>query len=300
MPFPHAWIAFTLAGAVGQTARNALQRELTATLGPLGAAQVRFLFGLPFAIVFLALVRIVGAAPLPALNAAALGWAALGGVSQIAATALMLTAMRERSFVVTTAYIKTEPLQIAVFALLLGEPLGLTGFAAVIIATAGVLLVSWPKPGAADPAAPQTWRPAVQGIVAGGGFGLSAVGFRAAIRALEGPSFVAASIEILVLGLAIQSALLAAYLLVFDRASLRATVAAWRPSLLAGFVGAAASAFWFLAFAIETAARVRTLALVEIVFAQIVSRRVFKQGVTPREAAGMALIAAGVVLLLAG
>jgi uncharacterized membrane protein len=55
---------------------------------------------------------------------------------------------------------------------------------------------------------------------------------------------------------------------------------------------------WFLAFALETAAKVRTLALVEILFAQMVSRNLFKQSLASREAVGIALIVAGVVLLL--
>ena len=73
---------------------------------------------------------------------------------------------------------------------------------------------------------------------------------------------------------------------------------AWRPSLFAGFMGAFASQMWFLAFALETAAKVRTLALVEILFAQILSRNLFKQSVASREMAGIALIVLGVVLLL--
>ena len=64
---------------------------------------------------------------------------------------------------------------------------------------------------------------------------------------------------------------------------LRAIVRAWRPSLFAGFMGALASQFWFLAFALATAASVRTLALVEVLFAQAISRFVFKQATTPRE-----------------
>jgi hypothetical protein len=47
-------VLFTLLGAAGQTARNAMQRELTPRLGALGATLVRFLFGFPFALLFLA------------------------------------------------------------------------------------------------------------------------------------------------------------------------------------------------------------------------------------------------------
>jgi uncharacterized membrane protein len=81
---------------------------------------------------------------------------------------------------------------------------------------------------------------------------------------------------------------------------LRSIVAAWRPSLVAGFMGALASQFWFLAFALATAASVRTLALVEVLFAQGVSRFVFKQPVLLREGVGIVLVVAGVALLLYG
>jgi uncharacterized membrane protein len=73
---------------------------------------------------------------------------------------------------------------------------------------------------------------------------------------------------------------------------------AWKPSMLAGFMGAFASQFWFLAFAIATAASVRTLALVEVLMAQAVSKFIFKQPTTPREAVGIVLIVIGVVLLV--
>ena len=53
------WVVFTLLAAAGQTVRNAMQRELTATLGTVGATHVRFLFGFPFALLFLAGVLIV-------------------------------------------------------------------------------------------------------------------------------------------------------------------------------------------------------------------------------------------------
>lgn len=79
---------------------------------------------------------------------------------------------------------------------------------------------------------------------------------------------------------------------------LAAIVRAWRPSLFAGFMGALASQFWFLAFALATATNVRTLALVEVLFAQAISRFVFEQATAAREGIGIVLIVAGVVLLL--
>jgi uncharacterized membrane protein len=63
-------------------------------------------------------------------------------------------------------------------------------------------------------------------------------------------------------------------------------------------MGAVASEFWFLAFAIATAASVRTLALVEVLFAQAISHFVFRQPVAPREGVGIVVIVIGVVLLI--
>src|SRR4051794_19866832 len=93
------WVVFTLIAAAAQTARNAMQRELTATLGTVGATQVRFLFGFPSALIFCAAILVVPGAPLPPPPAAFWPWIALGSISQILATALMLAAMGERSFV---------------------------------------------------------------------------------------------------------------------------------------------------------------------------------------------------------
>ena len=96
----------------------------------------------------------------------------------------------------------------------------------------------------------------------------------------------------------VQAALLSLYLALRDPQVLRAIMRAWKPSLFAGFMGSFASEFWFLAFAITTAANVRTLALVEVLFAQGVTHLIFKEPTTKRELAGIVLVVAGVGLLV--
>lgn len=64
----YLWVVFTVVAALRQTARNAMQRDLTPKLGTAGATQVRFLFGFPFALMFLAGVAFLTRAPLPAFN----------------------------------------------------------------------------------------------------------------------------------------------------------------------------------------------------------------------------------------
>jgi len=293
---PWLWAVFTVVASAGQVLRNAQQKELTATLGTVGATHVRFLFGLPFGCIFLIIVLAATGLPLPAIGSTALLWTVTAALAQIGATALLLAAMRDRSFVVVTAYAKTEAMQVAVFGLLfLGDRVTLSLAAAILIATIGVLLVSWPRSRGGEAF---TWKPALLGIGSGAMFAIAAIGFRGGIRALDTSSFVVAASTILALGLFIQTVVLSSYLFVFDRQTLVAIFRMWRPSLLAGFTGAFASQMWYLAFALETAAKVRTLALIEIPMAQILSRNLFKQTLASREALGIALIVAGVVLLL--
>ncbi len=293
---PWLWAVFTVIASAGQVLRNAQQKELTTTLGTVGATHVRFLFGLPFGLIFLAIVLAATRLPLPQLNTTALAWTVTAALAQIGATALMLAAMRDRSFVVVTAYAKTEAMQVALFGLLfLGDRVTFSLAAAILIATIGVLLVSWPRSTGGEAF---TWQPALLGIGSGAMFAIAAIGFRGGIRALDTPSFVVAATTTLAVGLLIQTVVLTAYLLIFDRKTLDAIFRLWRPSMLAGFTGAFASQMWFLAFALETAAKVRTLALIEIPMAQLLSRNLFKQTLASREALGIALIVAGVVVLL--
>src|SRR5688500_15144581 len=112
------WVVFTVVAAAAQTARNATQRGLTASLGTAGATHVRFLFGFPFAVIFLAGAMIALGADMPRPPAVYWFWVMVGALPQVAATALMLAAMNERSFVVIYAYIKTEPVQAALFGLI--------------------------------------------------------------------------------------------------------------------------------------------------------------------------------------
>jgi drug/metabolite transporter (DMT)-like permease len=288
------WIVFTLIAAAAQTVRNAMQRELTAKLGTVGATQVRFLFGFPFGLIFLAGVLIASGEPLPLPGLAYFLWIALGAASQTVATVLMLAAMNDRSFVVIYAYIKTEPVQVALFGLiLLGDVVTLPMAMAILIATCGVVVMAL-RPGASAGGL----RPTLLGLAAGAMFGLSAIGFRGAILQLGHPNYVVAATFTAAVGLVVQAVPLSVYLWLRNPQVLTAILRAWRPSLFAGFTGALASQFWFLAFALATAASVRTLALVEVLFAQGISRFIFKQPTTPREAAGIVLIVVGVALLI--
>jgi len=291
------WIPFTVTAAMGQVARNAMQRQLSGPLGTWGATNIRFLFGFPFSVLFFVVVLAFTGDSLPWPTPTFWPWLLLGAISQIVATGLMLLAMNERSFVVTTAYLKTEAIQTALFGFVfLGDHLTALKVVAIVIATIGVVITAL-RPGGERGFA--DWRPTVIGLIAAAAFALSANGYRGAIITIQGASFVTAATYTLVLGLFVQTLVLTIYLLARAPGVLKAILGLWKPSLLAGFMGAFASQFWFLAFALTAAANVRTLALVEVLFAQGVAYYSFKQPLSVREVAGIVLIVVGVGLLVA-
>ncbi len=290
------WIPFTVIAASGQVARNAMQRSLTKPLGTWGATNIRFLFGFPFSVLFLGLVLIVSGDHISMPPSGFWPWLLLGALSQIVGTGLMLLAMNDHSFVVTTAYLKTEAIQTAIFGFVfLGDHLTLLKVLAIVVATLGVVITAL-RPGGEKGFA--ELKPTIMGLVAAAAFALSAVGFRGAIIAVPGVSFVTAASFTLVLGLFAQTLILTIYLLWRAPKVLQAILGLWKPSLFAGFMGAFSSQFWFLAFALTAAANVRTLALIEVLCAQAVAYYSFKQPIAPREIFGIALIVIGVAVLV--
>jgi len=297
MSIASLWIPFTIIAALGQVARNAMQRQLTGPLGTWGATNIRFLFGFPFSLIFFAVVVVATGDPVPWPTAVFWPWLLLGAFSQIVGTGLMLLAMNDRSFVVTTAYLKTEAIQTAIFGFVfLGDHLTLLKIVAILIASAGVIIAAL-RPGGAKGFA--DLKPTALGLGAAAAFALSAVGFRGAVIVVPGVTFVTAASFTLVFGLFVQTFVLSIFLLVRAPDVLRKIFGLWRPSVFAGFMGAFASQFWFLAFALTAAANVRTLALVEVLFAQAVAYYSFKQPLSARELAGIFLIVIGVALLVA-
>ena len=294
------WIPVTIGAALAQTVRNAAQRHLTPILGTLGATLVRFVYGLPFALLWLAAVTFVGGFPLATPNAAFGLWVLVSSVAQIAATALLLKVMTERNFALGTAYAKTEVMQVALFGFVfLGDPLTPATLAAAVCAMAGVMLLS-----PIDRARPiatllsgWTTRPALLGIASGSLFGVAAVGYRGATLALEGAAFPMAAAYTLVAAQALQTVLLGGWLLLRNADVVVRVAREWRKSLFAGLMGATASGGWFTAMAIEPAAHVRTLALVEILFGYLIARRFFSERLTRIELSGMLLLLAGLAIV---
>jgi drug/metabolite transporter (DMT)-like permease len=300
IPFEHLWIPITLFAAFAQTIRNAAQKHLTATLGTLGATLVRFLYGIPFAVVWLAGVYYVGGYEMPSPNLPFVGWILFGAISQIGGTALLLRVVQERNFTLGVAYSKTEAIQVAFFGyLFLADPIGAGAFAAAFFGTLGVILMSPIDRERPLRALLSGWtsKVALLGLASGTAFGFASVGYRGATLALEGVPFMIAAAFGLVVAQVSQTVLLGGWLLKRSANTVIQVFKAWRPSLWVGLMGAAASAGWFTAFAIEPIAHVRTLALVELLFAYAISLRFFRERLTRTEMTGIALLCVAIVIV---
>jgi len=285
------WIPLTIFAAAAQTVRNTAQRRLTDDLGTLGATLVRFFYGMPLLALWLALLLALPQFEAPTLTSAFAGWVLVAALSQMAGTALLLRAMTARSFAIGLVYSKSEVIQVALFSVVfLGERLSLVTALAIVVATLGVVLLS-PR----GKTAGRGWadRAALFGLAAGTAFAISVVGYRGASLALGTDAFLAAA-ETLFWSQLLQTLLLGAWLLLRTPSVVLGVIREWRLSMFAGGAGAAASLANVTALALEPASHVRTLILIEVLFTYIVSMRVFREAISRRELAGIALVVLGV------
>lgn len=295
------WVAISIVAAALQTARNAFQRKLTGLLSPVGATSTRFVYGLPFAALYIAGLAASGiSVPMPGIEFFA--WCALGAVAQILAMLALILLLQLRNFTVGIAYTKTELVQIAVLsAIVLADPLTWGSSAAILVATAGILLLSTKGAKLSWKELALGWleRPALLGLAVGAGYTITALAIRGATLSLHSDSFLGAGALALVTMLAMQTLLLLIWLGVREPAQTMRVIESWRQSALPGLTGAAASAGWMTAMTLEPAAHVRMIGLLEVIFSYGVTVLWFREQPTTRELAATALIVGGIVLLLA-
>lgn len=297
-----AWVPIVIGAAFTQTIRNAAQRSLVNDLGTLAATLVRFLYGLPLALVWVLLARHLSVEAnhgWPAFTPAYWAWLLGGAISQLAATALLLEAMAQRNFIVGVAFSKTEVLQVGLFgAIALQESPTPLAALAMLVATLGVVLLSLPRTGATALA---NWRGSAAwfGLASGACFALASVGYRGAALQLPGLSAWLVCAWGVLLAQSLQTLLLGGWLHWRQPGTLAAVGRAWRLSSVAGAMGASASIGWMTATALRPAADVRTLGLVEILFSYLVSRRLFRERLSRKELIGLLLVAAGVLVISA-
>jgi drug/metabolite transporter (DMT)-like permease len=295
------WIPITLFAVVMQTVRTAGQKHLTVHLDPIAVTLVRFLFGLPFAAIYLAGVALWSDAGFPPLNATFVSYTVLGGIAQIVATVLLIKLFSLRNFAVGTTYARTEAFLTAfIGALFFGEWISFQGWIAIVVSVAGVVVLTIAKShvGSASILGRLWNRAAAIGLGSGLGFALASLSIRKASLSFGIDDFLLTAGITLVVMIILQTLIMIIYVAVKSPGQLAIIARQWRVSLFVGVTSALGSIGWFTAMTVERAAYVKALGQVEFLFALLISTLFFRERTTGVEILGMALVATGVVILL--
>jgi drug/metabolite transporter (DMT)-like permease len=293
------WIPITLFAAFAQNLRFMLQRHLSATeLSTAGATFARFLYSAPIVAVILLVYTSSRDLALPDTNRYFWLAALTGGAAQILATMCVVALFAERTFAIGITFKKTEVMLTALIGfLVLGESMTTGGLVAIFVGFAGVILLSDP-PNATGGLSRLLNRGVLYGVASGALFGVSSVGYRAATLELDTPDVFLRASMTLACVTASQTIAMAIYLRFFESGEIRQVLRSWRVSGLVGLTSLAGSLGWFTAFALQSAAYVKALGQIELVFSFIASTFVFRERTTRREVMGVILIAASVLILI--
>jgi drug/metabolite transporter (DMT)-like permease len=290
------WATLSISAAFLQNLRSALQKTLTARVGVLGAAYARFVFAAPWAVLLVAAIIGAGGADPPGVTSAFAAWALAGALGQIAGTLLLLHLFSLRNFAVGNTFAKTETVQAAMIGLIaLGDRIAPLPLAGILVSLVGVVLLSATRgfgKGIGN-------RAAGIGLATGAAFALSGVAYRGAGLALagDGGTLVRAAFTLACVTVT-QTVILTLYMLLRAPGGVAAVLRAWRIAAVVGAAGMLASLAWFAAFTLISAAHVKAVGQVELVFSLLTAYFVFGERPTRREACGILLVASGILLLV--
>ncbi len=298
------WIIATLFAAFMQNLRFLLQRHLrVTTLSTMGATWARFAFATPLVALALGLWLGLTGQSMPAPTPAFWAYAFSGAMAQMLATACVVALFGRRNFAVGVTLSKTEVILTALIGLIvLGEAVSPAVLVAIAVGFVGVILLSDPPKGAVA----LGWRARLfnaasgYGLMSGLLFGVSAVTYRGATLSLTGGDEVLRAATALLTATSVQTLSLGLWLFWRDRAEIGRVLASWRVSWLVGLTSTLSSLGWFTAFALQTAAYVKALGQIELVFTFLFSALWLRERSSAKEIAGFVLLIVSLLILLLG
>jgi drug/metabolite transporter (DMT)-like permease len=289
------WISFTLLAVVMQSLRTAGQKQLAGKLTAQATTLVRYLFGLPFALVYFLWLRQATGTPDLALTQTFYVSGVLAGLAQIIATVCLVRVLTLQNFAVGTALVKTEAiLTAAIGSVFFAATLSTLGWLAVIVGVIGAFVASnWKV----------TWRDLIDnkslayGLAAGLGFALASLWIREASLSLALPRTLSAAAVLLYL-VALQSVFCLAWIAIFESPQLGLIRVNLKASWFIGLTSVLGSIGWFTAMSLQNPAIVKTLGQSEFVVTLLITSLYFGESVSRRELLGIGLVALSIVLLL--
>ncbi|PCJ28728.1 MAG: hypothetical protein COA96_00665 [SAR86 cluster bacterium] len=289
------WIVFTLLAVVMQSVRTAGQKQIAKSVSAEAATLVRYLFGLPFALLYFYSVK--NYYQIESLQA---GWifyraATLAGIAQIIATVFLVKALTIRNFAVGTALSKTEAILTAVFgALFFSAALSWVGYLSVVLGVIGVLVASNWKINFQDLLSNESIK---FGLGAGLGLALASLWLRQASLSLDLPRVLSAS-AVLAYMVTMQTVICLVWVAVREAEQFGLILARFKACLFIGITSVAGSIGWFTAMSLQNAAIVKTLGQIEFVVTLLITYFYFRERISRREYVGILLLVVSLVLLL--
>lgn len=294
------WVIATVLAAGFQTMRFMLQKQISmGELSTAGATFARFVYSAPLVLLLVAVYLGTQGLALPAFSGLFWAYALSGGLAQILATVCVVALFRQRNFAVGITFKKTEVVQTALVGLIvLGEGVSAMGLGAILLGLVGVLLLSG-TPGLTGNWLQRLATPAAGlGLLSGILFAVSGVTYRGASLELASDDPFLRAMVTLAAVTASQTIAMSLWLRWREPGQIGAVIAARARAVWIGLTSMAGSLCWFTAFTLQNAAYVNAVGQVELIFSLAASVLFFNERFTRREAAGIALLSASVLLLV--
>lgn len=301
------WIVLALAAGTLQTVRNSLAHGISRQISPALNSWSRFGFNLPFSTLLVA--ALVATRGVPAYSTAFFLYCLGTAITQLVGNVALVAAFRRGGFAEAIVLHKLEvPIAAAVGVLLFAEVPTLAGWLGILACTAGALVINVTRTGGIA-----HWRRAASFGSAGllaltSGLMLVAASFflkaAAGDLAANDPRLGAGSFE----GAAhtlfhttwMEVAILSIYLALAAPDEYRLVPRHWRRMAAIGMAGFAGSLCWFWAYSIALVAYVKAVGQIETVLSVGIGLVALREANLPRQLPGVALILAGIVLVLVG
>jgi drug/metabolite transporter (DMT)-like permease len=298
------WILAAIFAAACQTARSAFQKNMIPRLGDYGAAYIRFCYALPFtSLIWLVWIYYSGH-PIPDLTTYTIILCCLGSIFQILFTYVLMQVFSHKSFAAGIGFSKTEVILIAFLeVIILNVVFSLPLILGILLGVISVLFLSFAKKAETVLGTFKYLFNSMMsmgtliGLLSGLLLAASVVTFRMAIISVDAP-LLDKSLYISFIAIVFQTILVGLYLFFFKKEQFFAVFKYWKPSLPAGICGTGATFGWFVAFGLATAAEVRAVGQIELIFSIFVSLLVFKEKIKRTELIGILLLGSSILIII--
>ncbi len=291
----------TLAAVAIQSVRSILQKNYVAKFTVVGVAYARFLFAFPLTVLFVFVAASHPGVALPTPTPMFLMYAVVGGIAQVLGNLVFTHLVGFANFTISTTYSKTETVIAALFSyIVIGDVLKGLGLVGVLLTFVGVMVIAAGRERLTfkSLALAIKDKAALHGIATGALFAVGSTSYRAAALSLGTDDFLLNAFYTLAWVSFFQCMLMSVWVGLKSPTILYSIVRHWRSAIWLGVTGAAASAGWYAAFAVQKVPYVLAVGQVELVLAYLASRFMYKESAKPVEVAGILITVLGILFVV--